>query len=135
MKMKEKIALAKALRDLAMAALKRGGKWKTITGARGDLRIFFCDTPVKIAYAGPFQGWANDTPEIAKHFQAVRGKAVNLPHSLDVWSGKKVLNVEWSDGDAQFEVIAFRRGDWEALLLDWEASWRVLEEGSPPIPA
>jgi hypothetical protein len=48
----------------------------------------------------------------------VKGKAVNLPHVLGVWSKDpfaKVLFVEWSDG-GQIDVTFFERGDWEAHL-------------------
>jgi hypothetical protein len=39
---------------------------------------------------------------------------------LDVWDktrrGAKVLNVNWS-GDGAIQVVSFRRGDWEQVLL------------------
>jgi hypothetical protein len=53
----------------------------------------------------------------------VKGKAVNLPHVLGVWSKgskdpfAKVLFVEWSD-DRQIDVTSFERGEWEAHLRE-----------------
>ena len=41
--------------------------------------------------------------------------------NLDVWDetrrGAKVLNVNWS-GDGAIQVVSFRRGEWEQVLLD-----------------
>lgn len=43
-----------------------------------------------------------------------------LGTNLDVWDeargGAKVLNTSWASDDA-IEVVSFRRGDWEQILL------------------
>jgi hypothetical protein len=42
-------------------------------------------------------------------------------HLLDVWDetrgGAKVLNINWAS-DGAIEVVSFRRGDWEQIILD-----------------
>ena len=44
-----------------------------------------------------------------------------LGTNLDVWDeprrGAKVLNINWAS-DGAIEVVSFRRGDWEQILLD-----------------
>jgi hypothetical protein len=101
------------LRDRAMALLGEPSKCHD----RGGGHKMLCrDTEhLKITYTGPFHTWA--ASEAAKYSQ-VKGKAVNLPHVLGVWSKDpfaKVLFVEWSD-DGQIDVTSFERGDWEAHL-------------------
>jgi hypothetical protein len=40
----------------------------------------------------------------------------NLSYRLNIWhQNKKMLNLEW-DGQGEFNVIAFKNGDWEMLL-------------------
>ena len=47
--------------------------------------------------------------------------SLGLGTNLDVWDetrgGAKVLNMSWDD-DGVIEVLSFRRGDWEQVLLD-----------------
>lgn len=47
--------------------------------------------------------------------------SLGLGTNLDVWDetrgGAKVLNMYWDD-DCAIEVVSFRRGDWEQVLLD-----------------
>jgi len=45
-----------------------------------------------------------------------------LVTQFDVWvktpdSGQKVLNMSWTN-DGTIQVVSFRRGDWEQVLLD-----------------
>ena len=48
--------------------------------------------------------------------------ALGLGTNLDVWDetrgGAKVLNMHWASNGA-IEVVSFRRGYWEQVLLDW----------------
>ena len=48
--------------------------------------------------------------------------SVGLGTNLDVWDetrgGAKVLNMHWASNGA-IEVVSFRRGYWEQVLLDW----------------
>jgi hypothetical protein len=47
--------------------------------------------------------------------------SLGLGTNLDVWDetrgGAKVLNMHWA-GNGAIEVVSFRRGDWEQVLLD-----------------
>jgi hypothetical protein len=47
--------------------------------------------------------------------------SLGLGTNLDVWDetrgGAKVLNMHWASNGA-IEVVSFRRGDWEQVLLD-----------------
>jgi hypothetical protein len=39
-----------------------------------------------------------------------------LPYCLDIWRGKKVFSLEWSDNGA-VNIINFKRGMWEGEFL------------------
>lgn len=47
--------------------------------------------------------------------------SLGLGTNLDVWDetrgGAKVLNMNWASNGA-IEIVSFRRGDWEQVLLD-----------------
>jgi hypothetical protein len=47
--------------------------------------------------------------------------SLGLGMNLDVWDetrgGGKVLNMHWAS-DGAIEIVSFRRGDWEQVLLD-----------------
>jgi hypothetical protein len=47
--------------------------------------------------------------------------SLGLGTNLDVWDetrgGAKVLNIHWA-GNGAIEVVSFRRGDWEQVILD-----------------
>ena len=47
--------------------------------------------------------------------------SLGLGTNLDVWDetrgGAKVLNIHWAENGA-IEVVSFRRGDWEQVILD-----------------
>jgi hypothetical protein len=49
-----------------------------------------------------------------------QGPTVRI-RNLDVWDetrgGAKVLNMHWAS-DGTIEVVSFRRGDWEQVILD-----------------
>jgi hypothetical protein len=80
---------------------------------------------LKITYTGPFHKWA--TSEAAKYSQ-VKGKAVNLPHVLGVWSKgskdpfAKVLFVEWSD-NGQILFRARRLGSASTRMTRGALPW------------
>jgi hypothetical protein len=112
-----RIAKIVQLRDRAMALLREHSKCHD----RGGGHKMMCrDTEhLKITYAGPFQKWATDTSETKRHFQTMNS-VVHLPHMLGVWwkdPFKKVLFIEWSD-EGKIEVVSYKRGDWEAHLLE-----------------
>lgn len=44
-----------------------------------------------------------------------------LPYALDIWQGRKVMNLEWADDGALF-IVSFRRGPWEGEFLELPTS-------------
>lgn len=44
---------------------------------------------------------------------------LNLPWGLDIWTEKKVLNIEWNAYTREVEIVSFRRGSWEKEILSW----------------
>jgi len=101
--LREKERRALALRDAALALLKRRGKWLTLAHT---------DPPMKIltASVGQFR------EVMYREFTKVPLGGKNLLYGLDIWAPKKVLNVEWND-QGKFEVVAFHPGDWEEELI------------------
>ena len=44
--------------------------------------------------------------------------STNLDYGLDIWTAnRKVFNFEWSIDDRELALVAFKRGDWEEILL------------------
>lgn len=43
--------------------------------------------------------------------------AAQKPWTLDIWAGRKVLSVEWTEESEEIEILSFRRGDWEEVIL------------------
>jgi hypothetical protein len=72
----------------------------------------------RISYRTPFSG---TLPQLipANFLQAQllqkRGP-VNLAYGLDVWDGKKVMNIEW-DGRGRIDLVGFRAGEWETEIV------------------
>jgi hypothetical protein len=103
------------LRDRAMTMLKEGNWHDDGKGHRALIRE---TDDLRLAYAGPFQRWAEGMPEQMQHFAGANGKSEPVPHMLSIWRktpSQKVLNVTWSD-DGRIELITFKRGDWETRL-------------------
>jgi hypothetical protein len=47
--------------------------------------------------------------------RALDGGRMNLPYGLDIWTPKKVLDVEW-DNSSMIELIGYDPGRWEQLI-------------------
>ncbi|MFK7732935.1 MAG: hypothetical protein AB8B48_15040 [Pseudomonadales bacterium] len=43
--------------------------------------------------------------------------ATQKPWTLDIWAGRKVLSLEWFEQSEEIEILSFRRGDWEEVVL------------------
>jgi len=57
-----------------------------------------------------------DLPEALKHSAAVELQNMPVtPYWLDIWAGPKVFSVRWNDHGV-FEILNFKRGDWEAEM-------------------
>jgi hypothetical protein len=87
------------LRDLTLLAIKTGGAQAcadinmAMRERPNDLYIYYRTVPYLPAWV----------------------PSRNLPYGLDIWSGNKVLNFEWSD-DGRINVISYRPGEWESDL-------------------
>ncbi len=112
----EKLARAAKLRDAAIAIVRRYGTWETdgsgalkIMGARIDR--------IQIIYRTPFQSLPDDQSR-QKYLAALHGIPLrrNLPYGLDIWTPKKVLNIEWDDR-GRIQLVSFRPGQWETELI------------------
>jgi hypothetical protein len=71
---------------------------------------------LEISYRTPFQRLPK-AGDLMKHRAAQQGLTVsrNLPYGLDVWTPKKVLNIEWDD-KGNVVLVSLRPGAWETEL-------------------
>ena len=116
------------LRDHALAILHRHGAYQQA----GDAKLLMWrGEAFAMIHRTPFQKW--DTADTAaktlaathelsldhaKYLATLHGIKLPevLPYCLDIWHGKKVFSLEWSD-DGQSRIINFKRGPWEVELL------------------
>jgi hypothetical protein len=113
-----RIKRAIVIRDKALNMLRNRGTWQTIRGpgAKSIRVLMYKATDLKMMHRTPFQRFG-ETPDYAKYLAALYGsnRTYNLPYALDVWSGKKVLNIEWAD-DGRVDLVSYKPGDWERAL-------------------
>ncbi|MDO9714323.1 hypothetical protein [Paracraurococcus lichenis] len=119
----EQDARALAIRDHLLPLIQAHGALEEVSGMAGRVarwRVggFIC------LLRSPFTPWPAEVP-IASYDQAIsrqRAKRV-LPWGLEVWSGHKMLSLQWDD-EGQVDVTSFQRGPWEveALALGAEPS-------------
>lgn len=56
--------------------------------------------------------------------RADAGTSELLPNSLDLWiNNSKAFASEFDDAHERIRITRFRRGDWDAQLLEWAAAW------------
>ncbi len=101
-----------AIRSAALDLLAKSGAWES-AGATNFL--VYSGGAIKIAYRTPFQKLPTENDR-SRYERTLRGFKRNLPYGIDVWyNGRKVMNIEWDDA-GDFEVLSFRRGEWEAIF-------------------
>ena len=117
------------LRDHALSILRQHGSYQPV----GDAKFLMWNGEAfSISHRTPFQKWDTGPEVAAKSFAANLETGLDhakylvaqygvklpeaLPYGLDIWHGKKVFSLEWSD-DGRTNIINFKRGDWEAELL------------------
>jgi hypothetical protein len=85
-------------------------------GLQADQGIDAQSWQLSMMHRTPFQR-LGETPDYAKYLATLygSGRNYNLPYALDVWCGKKVLNIEWAD-DGRVELVSYKPGDWERGL-------------------
>jgi hypothetical protein len=117
-----KLDRAKLVRDQALALIKKHPLW--LPASKTTVRIRSTELGrLRMALVTPFSGiWQRDTSVPSDLSDDAKYRAATLlqkvpvtPYWLDIWAGKKVLSVRWSD-EGIFEVLIFKGGDWEAEL-------------------
>jgi hypothetical protein len=101
------------IRDRLIEVLTSRGVWEPL----GSVNVLVARIgKLEILHRSPFQKLHLES-ERTRYLRALSKGKANLPYGLDVWhQGKKVLNLEWDD-EGQFEVIAYKPGEWEMLHL------------------
>lgn len=117
------------LRDHALAIVRRHGSYQSAGEAKF---LIWRGEALSIMHQTPFQKWQDGDAAVqalaakhgasleeAKYAAALHGLEFPevLPYGLDIWRGKKVMSLEWAD-DGRARVISFKRGPWEADLLE-----------------
>jgi hypothetical protein len=102
-----------AIRDAVLAWLPQCGHPGEISGIRvtkaelGNFLVIF-----RTPFSPPPQ------PKPHTYVTAVLSqRAKNLGYGLDVFAGRKVLNIEWEHGDHEICLIGLRAGEWESEIL------------------
>lgn len=115
---------AVAVRDAALVKLQAEGNFEEVLGIGPILTWHARNSRCCVSemlFRTPFQALPGLKPETVPR-AAVTDSPIpagfNLPYGLDIWTGKKVLNIEWC-ADGYFEIVSFRRGDWESTILSW----------------
>jgi hypothetical protein len=108
------------IRDAALHILREHGKWLSMRGGAKTLNADYRD--LKISHWSQFQRgpWLEKPPEHLAYRAAALGLGPPLQplaNGLDIWASKKVFSIEWGN-DGTVNVISFRRGAWEHILLD-----------------
>lgn len=107
---------ARQIRDRALLVVRNYGRYELV----GDQYwLIWRGAGFIVSHRAPSQRL--DNPGIAretKHHPVREGLAAPepLPYGLEIWQGRKVLNIEWS-GD-EFVIVSFRRGPWENMFLE-----------------
>jgi hypothetical protein len=112
------------LRDAAIVVAKNLGEWTPA----GPIKLLMVDPRhfgVQIVYRTSFNRLP-PMPDDMKYFGALKKMPADLPFSIDVWTTKKVLNVEWDDKGAE-HVACYRPGDWEFALLNGARSLTAVQ--------
>lgn len=120
-----KLTRATELRDIALQLLASAGTW--VESRRQDGTPVRClefrRDGITIIYRTPFQKVFSEPSDSLKYRAALLGLdcKTNLPYGLDIWSGRKVMNIEWDDR-GRVDLVSFKRGPWEQHLEGFAGS-------------
>jgi hypothetical protein len=108
-----------ALRDMAIAVVRRPGAWDRVTRDLDFRLTAYRWDDLLVALRTPFQRiFGPPVPQPAKYLVALSDTAApeNLPYGIDVcWRERKQLNIEWAD-DGGVCLVCYEPGDWEGAL-------------------
>jgi hypothetical protein len=115
------------IRDAALEILAATGRFVLIEPAGRILEARLGE--MHLLYRTPFQKLDERSADLKVRialFEQATGKKVprDLEYGLDIWCGRKVLNVEWSTSGDRIDVVSFRRGAWEQQLLSSVSAFR-----------
>ena len=92
--------------------VRRDGQWQTI----GPLKALVADVgDLNIVHRTASRGPKKAERSQVSHALIKQKARPTLPYAIDVFCGKKVLNVEW-DANGDIQIISFRPGEWELML-------------------
>lgn len=116
-----RIKRALQIRHAALEVIRAQGTMSEVQGLPGRSAEANLGT-LQMGYRTPFQRLPASSASVkyARALIAQRGHKVsrNLDYGLDVWNaGRKVLNLEWSLDDREVQIVSFKRGPWEEILL------------------
>jgi hypothetical protein len=108
------------IRDAALRMLREQGKWASMRDGAKTLNAEY--QGIRISHWSQFQRgpWLENPPEPLLYRAAALGLGPPLQpleNGLDIWASKKVFSIEWGN-DGAVNIISFRRGAWEDVLLD-----------------
>ncbi len=102
------------MRDSLLPIIRAKGVMMSPSNVPGMKALALETPPWMFVHRTPFT--AIPTPQGSYNTAFAGQVAPNLGYSLDVWHhGKKVVNIEW-DEPGDFEVLGFKRGEWESEL-------------------
>lgn len=114
-----KLTRATELRDAALHFLALAGTWAESRRQDGTIVRFleFRGDGISVMYRTPFQKVFSAPSDSRKYLAALLGVDCekNLPYGLDIFVGRKVLNIEW-DNKGRIDLVSFKRGEWETRL-------------------
>jgi hypothetical protein len=106
------------LRDAALEVIRREGTWDA---ARNHPSLHFIvaeKNGLKFLHRAPFSSGPPARPSASYEQELVRQRAApDLPYTLDIWSGTKVLSLQWDDA-GKVNLISFKPGNWEMQLVE-----------------
>lgn len=127
---------ARQIRDRALVLVRHYGSYETV----GEDKVLTCHgVGFKVSYSTPLQR-VEDPDAALKAAASKLGLSLEqtgyylarqgliaprqLPYRLNIWQGRKVMNLEWDDDDA-LVIVSFRRGPWENVFLERPTSSSV----------
>ncbi len=127
---------ARQIRDRALVLVRHYGSYEAVGE---DKELTWRGAGFMVSYSTPLQR-AEDPDAALKaaarklglsleqtRYQLAREGLVDpkqLPYRLNIWQGRKVMNLEWGDDD-EVHIVSFRRGPWENVFLERPTSSSV----------